>query len=261
MTTGHNEDAGGFSAPFRVRFDEAAPDGRLRTSGLLRYAQDLAWIHSDALGFDRGWYREHRLTWLVRAANVAVLGGISVGAGLTGTTRVVGFRRVWSRRHSEFHDAAGGLAATVDIDWVLVDDRGVPTRIPAIFETTFSVPAGTLVLGRVALDDPPDDAHHQPFTVRPQELDPMAHVNNAVYADWIDEAVIAAGDPGAVGAIPRAMRLEYALAAEPGATLEGRAWTDVAGWSFRLADAAGAEMLRARLEPVASDAAPASVEG
>ena len=57
-----------------MRFDEAAPDGRLRTSGLLRYAQDLAWIHSASLGFDRGWYGERGLTWLVRAANVAVLG-------------------------------------------------------------------------------------------------------------------------------------------------------------------------------------------
>ena len=246
MTSGGDDE--GFGAPFRVRFDEAAPDGRLRTSGLLRYAQDLAWIHSEALGFDRAWYREHALTWLVRAANVAVLGAIPLGAALTGKTRVVGFRRVWSRRHSDFHDATGALVATVDIDWVLVDDRGVPTRIPAIFETTFRVPAGTLALGRVALGDPPDDAHRHGFTVRPQELDPMAHVNNAVYADWLDEAVIAAGDPAASGAIPRTMRLEYALAAEPGVRLEGQAWSDGAGWSFRLADGQGADMLRARLE-------------
>ena len=104
---------------------------------------------------------------------------------------------------------------------MLVDGRGAPTRIPPMFETVFRVPAGTLVLGRVALGDPPADAHRHGFTVRPQELDPMDHVNNAVYADWLDEAVIAAGDPAATGAIPRAMRLEYALAAEPGATPRG----------------------------------------
>ncbi len=36
------------------------PDGRLRTSGLLRYAQDLAWIHSASRGFDRAWYARAR---------------------------------------------------------------------------------------------------------------------------------------------------------------------------------------------------------
>jgi len=41
------------SSPYRVRFDEAAPDGRIRTSVLLRYAQDLAWYHSAYRGFTR----------------------------------------------------------------------------------------------------------------------------------------------------------------------------------------------------------------
>ena len=60
--------SGGFPAPFRVRFDEAAPDGLVRTSALLRYAQDLAWQHSDAKGFDRVWYAGRDVTWLVRTA-------------------------------------------------------------------------------------------------------------------------------------------------------------------------------------------------
>jgi len=41
------------SWPYRVRFDEAGPDGLLRTSTLLRYAQDLAAFHSAKRGFDR----------------------------------------------------------------------------------------------------------------------------------------------------------------------------------------------------------------
>ncbi|HEY6053168.1 MAG TPA: acyl-CoA thioesterase, partial [Gaiellaceae bacterium] len=86
------------SAPYRVRFDEAAPDGWLRTSVVLRYAQDLAWHHSASRGFGRAWYGERGLSWLVRAAEIAVLAPVEVGAEIEGTTQVVGWRRVWARR-------------------------------------------------------------------------------------------------------------------------------------------------------------------
>jgi acyl-ACP thioesterase len=240
--------ASGFSAPYRVRFDEAGPDGRLRTSAILRYAQDLAWVHSAALGFDRSWYSEHGLTWLVRAAELEVLAAVGVGAGLTATTRVVGFRRVWSRRRTEFVDDAGQPAAWIHIDWVLLDARGAPTRIPPIFEEIFDGPPATFGLARVPLDDPPADAVRRRFSVRPQELDPLDHANNAVYADWLEEAVIGAGDTAATRAIPRVARLEYAMPAEAGATVESVAWPADGGWSFRLVGPGGNDLLRARLE-------------
>ncbi len=248
MTDPANASAG-FSAPYRVRFDEAGPDGRLRTSAILRYAQDLAWVHSSALGFDRRWYDEHGLTWLVRAAELAVVAPIGVGATLVGTTRVVGFRRVWSRRRTEFVDDEGQPVAWIHIDWVLLDARGAPTRIPPIFEEIFQGPAATFGLARVPLGDPPADAARRRFTVRPQELDPLDHANNAVYADWLEEAVIAAGDREATRAIPRLVRLEYALPAEADATVDAEAWPDDGGWSFRLLGADGNDLLRARLEP------------
>lgn len=237
------------SAPYRVRFDEADPDGLLRTSVLLRYAQDVAWHHSATRGFDRAWYAERGLAWLVRTAEVAMLAPIAVGSDLVGTTRVVGWRRVWARRRTEFHDPAGRLLAWTHIDWVLLDARGAPTRIPAEFEPVFGAPTATFGLGRVALEEPPDDAHQLRFVVRPQELDPMAHVNNAVYADWLEEAVIASGDDRATRAIPRLARLEYAAPADPGAVLMADAWPSSGGWSYRLRDGGGAELLRARLEP------------
>jgi acyl-ACP thioesterase len=242
------------SAPYRVRFDEAGPDGRLRTSVLLRYAQDLAWFHSAARGFDRAWYAEHGLTWLVRTAAIEVDAAVRVGSELVGTTRVVGARRVWARRRTDFVDAAGELVALVNIDWVLLDGRGAPTRIPPDFDHVFGMTHEPIELGRVDLPGEPPDAVRASFRVRPQELDPMDHVNNGVYADWLDEAVIASGGLAAVRSLPRVARLEYARAAESGATVETATWPEPDGsWACRIADAAGADLLRARLSaPVVS---------
>jgi acyl-CoA thioesterase FadM len=248
-------EADAWSVPYRVRFDEAGPDGRIRTSVLLRYAQDVAWHHSTNRGYDRAWYAERGLAWLVRAAEVGVLASITVGSELVGTTRVVGWRRVWARRGTEFRDASGALVAWAQIDWVLLDARGAPTRIPAEFEPAFGAATATLGLGRVALGDPPQRASRSAIKVRPHELDPMGHVNNAIYADWLEEAVIAAGEPSAPRAVPRVERLEYAAPADPDAELTAETWRNEGGWSFCVRDGSEIELLRARLEPGVASAA------
>ena len=236
------------SATYRVRFDEAGPDGFLRTSVLLRMAQDVAWFHSSSRGFTRDWYRERGLTWLARAAEVTVLSEVQVGDELVATTQVVGWRRVWARRRTDFVDGDGRPIAWTHVDWVLLDARGAPTRVPKEFDGIFWAPDATFPLGRVPLGDADPDARHVAFAVRPQELDPMDHVNNAVYADWLDEQVLAAGGEAAVRAIPRVARLEYARAAEAGAMVVADTWQDGAGWLCRIADADGNDLLRARLD-------------
>ena len=79
----------------------------------------------------------------------------------------------------------------------------------------------------------------------------MDHVNNAVYADWLDEAILGTDTSGAsaVVAIPRLARLEYARAASPGATVTAELWPDGQAWSCRLSDDDG-DLMRARLEPL-----------
>jgi acyl-ACP thioesterase len=238
------------SAPYRVRFDEAAPDGLLRTSVLLRYAQDLAWFHSAARGFDRGWYAERGLTWLVRAAEIDVLLPIRVGSDLLGTTRVVGSRRVWARRRTDFRTTDGDVAADVRIDWLLLDRRGSPTRIPTEFDPIFGMHLEPVELARVDLPEAPDDARTTTIAVRPQELDPMDHVNNAVYADWVEEQVLAAGGAPDVRAVPRRVRLEYVRAAAAGATVSATTWHERDGaWSCRIKDEDANDVLRAFFSP------------
>lgn len=235
---------------YRVRFDEAGPDGLLRTSGLMRFAQDLAWLHSTALGFGREWYAEQGLTWLVRAAELEVLAPLPMGRDVAARTEVIGMRRVFARRRGEFRLEDGTLAAWVHTDWVLIDGRGSLTRIPPVFIEMFGGLGLDDAIGRLGLPPTPGGATRLDLTVRPQELDPMGHANNAVYLDWLEEAVAAAGGGADIGAVPRRYRLEYALAAEAGADVAAAAWRADAGWSFRLsAPATQTDLFRARLEP------------
>jgi hypothetical protein len=73
-----------------------------------------------------------------------------------------------------------------------------------------------------------------------------------VYADWLEEAVVGAGDAPATRSVPRLARLEYAAPADAGATLTADAWKAAGGWSYRLRDGSGQDVLRARLDQVAA---------
>jgi acyl-CoA thioesterase FadM len=242
----------GITVPYRVRFDECGPDGVVRTSALLRYAQDVAWIHSERLGFDRAWYADRGLAWVVRAAELGVLAPVSLGDTLAITTSITGFRRVWARRRTEARLDGGAVALWGHTDWVMTDARGAPGRVPPEFPARFAVPPGSFEPGRVPLPSTPASAVRLSIRVRPQDIDPMGHVNNAAYLDYLEETVLAAGDGGATGGVPRRVRLEYVQPAAPGALLAAAAWPhgDEAGtgWAWRLTESDdGPDLARGRI--------------
>ncbi len=230
---------------FRVRFDEAGPSGTIRASVLLRYAAELAWVHSERRGFARSWYRERDLAWLVRGVDLRLLRPIDDGSTIEGRTIVGSARKVIARRRTEFRSAEGELAADLDVDWAMTTTAGVPTRVPEVFGLAFGMtPGSTLTPIRVrltpptgstagVLDPPPERA------VRRHELDPMGHVNNAVYLDWAEEAVAAGGGP--VDDLPRRWRLEFQGAAGPASRVRTRAWPTGDGWSCLIDDAGTGE--------------------
>jgi acyl-CoA thioesterase FadM len=239
---------------YRVRFDECGPDGLARTSTMLRYAQDVAWIHSERLGFDRAWYAARGLTWLVRAAQVTILRPVPLGTTLDVATTVSGFRKVWARRRTDGRLADGTLAFWAHTDWVIIDARGLPTRVPAEFPEVYGTMPGPFEPGRVALPPTPPGASTHRGLVRPQDLDPLGHVNNAAYLDYLEESLLAAGDEAAaaVTASPRSVWLEYLVQAIPGAIVEGSSWPQAGGpgddamRAWRLTDEAGIELARGR---------------
>jgi acyl-CoA thioesterase FadM len=233
---------------YRVRFDEATPDGLAKTSALLGYLQDVAWRHSEVFGFPREWYAERGLAWVVRAMDVTLAASIRDGDELWVSTRIVGFRRVMARRQSELRAADGTSAGVVVVDWAMTDGRA-PVRVPGAITGIPGVERSSFVSTRVDLPPIPPGARVQEIVPRLRELDPMGHANNGVYLDWLDEAVATAGGADDVRAAARRYRVEYLRAAGPGIALRSMAWRDGTGWAWRLEDDAG-DLVRGRLDPV-----------
>ncbi len=238
---------------YRVRFDEATPDGFVKTSALLGYLGDIAWRHSEVLGFPRAWYGERGLAWVVRALDLTLVAPVRDGDEILVSTRLGGFRRVMARRRSQLRAADGTLAGDVSVDWAMTDGRS-PVRIPSDFTGVPGIDLSPFTPTRVDLPPAPPGVSELRLVPRLRELDPQGHANNGVYPDWLDEAVAAAGGADDVRAAARRYRLEYLRAAGPGASLRSVAWRDGTGWAWRLADDAG-DLVRGRLDP----ALPSSV--
>jgi acyl-CoA thioesterase FadM len=235
----------GFLAGYRVRFDEAGPDGAIRTSMLLRYAQDVAWRHSEQLGFDRGWYQARGLGWVVRAVELQLHEPIPIGHTLRVSTAVVGHRRIRARRHGECRLADGRPAASVTTDWVLLDARNRVVRIPEDFGLAFNNPELESEILRVAAPIG-ECVSELEVRVRPSDLDPLDHVNNAVYVDWLEEALESAGWGAATEALPRTYRLEYLASAARGDSVTVALRGEADTWTASIRRSDGQELVRAQ---------------
>ena len=238
---------------YRARFDECGPDAVARPSAILRWAQDCAWIHSERLGFGREWYADRGLAWVVRAMELVVQAPIRMGTMAEVETRVVGMRRVMARRRTEIQAPDGSLVARVVNDWVMTDvRRAAPSRVPPEFPALFGVPPEGYEPIKVALPPTPAEAPRTGVVARASEIDPMAHVNNAAYLDWLDEAIgtLDAAGAAAVARLPRTYRLEYLLPVARGVSHVAAAWpTGDGGWAYRLAREDGQDALRGTLTP------------
>ena len=239
----------GFSAVYRVRFDESDASGALRASAHLRYVQDIAWRHSTAAGFDMAWYASQNRFWLVRYLELWVLAAVPYGGEVEVSTEVVITRRAWARRVSEFHLPGGQLAATARVDWIMTNGQGSAARIPAAMAAAFPVTAPGDSPGRVQLaDSPVEMAPTVTAVVRRSELDPMGHMNNAAYLDHLEEAVDVEGGTALLDSRPRRYRLEFLAPAGPRESLTGNASEIPNGWAYRLAGEAGTVLFRGVLD-------------
>ncbi|MDR7481732.1 MAG: thioesterase [Armatimonadota bacterium] len=244
------DDPNRYSLPFRVRYEECGPGGTLRAAVCLRYAQELAFAHSAALGFSLAWYEAHRRFWLVRRIALVVEAPARYGDDLIGTTQVLGMRRVLARRRTTIRRAGDGApVASAVVDWIFTADGTAPARVPPDLVAAFPALGRAVTLLPLPAPATPEGAVWTARRFRLGDLDAMGHVNNAVYVDLLDDAVWRAGAGALLEGHPRTYDLQYHAAARADEVLRETVWEAGSGWWYRLETTAGDLRAHGRLRP------------
>ena len=231
-----------------VRFDECDRNGRMRAAGVLRHAQDLAWLHSDLLEFSREWYAARGVGWVVRAIDLLVDDLPGPSTPLVGTTALVGFRHVMARRRTRLFVANGRVVADAAIDWVMVDAEGRPVRFPKEFEAFVDEVGERFAPTKIPASDHVVSNERIEIPLRNSDIDPLGHVNNAAWLELVEEALSSTA-PGILATPRRRIRLEY-LGITAASIVAINVQPRDGGARITAFDLVGTQLLRGIIDPV-----------
>lgn len=210
--------------------------GELKVPALLGLLEQAAVEASTACGYDAARYTQDGRVWIIRRTRVerqVPVGGVDE---LLVETQVADVRRARSLRRYTVRRGEQ-VVATASTDWVYCDMRsGKPVRIPEDLHKALSSGRELPSLPRAAAlsADPPYAATELTLTVHPSHLDHVMHVNNGIYAAYLEDgafALFAARGWSlermleAGGALrPRWLDAEYFRDAQNGDLLTVRSW-------------------------------------
>lgn len=183
-----------YTTSFDVHHSELDAFGELRASTYARLLQQAATEASIDAGYPEDWYDQNGTFWLVHRTTIDYRRPLRARDTLHVRTWVADFRRVRSLRSYElFLGDATIPAAYAHTDWVYVHRAsGKPQRVPAEMVERF-MPAGeTPPLSREprANGGIPEGAFRSTRTVEFRDVDALAHVNNAAYLDFVEQAAL-----------------------------------------------------------------------
>jgi YbgC/YbaW family acyl-CoA thioester hydrolase len=183
---------------FTVRSYEGDAWGQLSAAGLLRYFEQSAVAAAADAGYGSEFHDEHGSAWVIRRMALLMHAPMRPGQELEIATWISHFARVRGGREYRVSDVtsgeplASGLAEWVYVDRHTLSPKAIPKELAVDFATP-GAPLGTYDAPPVVpLERQPEFDVHR--IAEWHEADSLGHVNNAVYADWLDDAVRAAID-------------------------------------------------------------------
>ncbi len=222
-----------YTMPMSVRLYDLDLRGEVSNATLLRYFEQAAIQASSHVGFTMQWYTERGQFWVIRTIRIERSIPAHFGDDLEISTWISSLARVRSdRNYSLRRKQDGKVLARATANWVYLDSRTLyPARIAPEIVAMFNNPEpealAPLAMPRT-LRTGKELAGTTTRRAQFYEADSARHTNNAVYIDWLEEAVrdtlLANGYPLPLDGPPSLWfyrhAVEYLNAARPGDTVE-----------------------------------------
>ena len=178
-----------YEKDWTVKRFECDLNSTLKVSSLLRQVEQISHEHSNIVGIDAAHHSRLHTAFLMTRVSVEIHQTIAEEQKIKLVTRPYAPVRASYHRYNEAYDENGGLLATVDSRWILIDttSRRITRRAPEGFDYPF-------------LESPPKK--HDSMEILPCETQPCGsflaaysrvdlngHLNNAEYADVVCDMV------------------------------------------------------------------------
>ena len=204
-----------FTRNFRSRFSEVDAFGRVGSAHILRYFIETAWDWGASEDINLQQSQKLDLLWLVREMEFETYQPLRYDESFSITLWMMEWRRVRGSRGFELHSAENNALLMRGVNQVALLDpetlRPIPGPQELIDRFRLENPQNIPYQRFPRFPEPPEGAYRTVCQVEWRDLDVYRHVNNAVYADYMEEAAMQAL---AEAGWPVARLLEAGLAVE-----------------------------------------------
>ena len=122
-----------------MRSYELDSNGHVNNAVYLTYAEEVAVLHAEALGFGRAWTTAQGGAWVVRKHEIVYHQPALYGYELELTTTLGSMRGARGVRETSISRADGTRLADITTEWVWVRaSDGRPTRVPPALIDAFA---------------------------------------------------------------------------------------------------------------------------
>ena len=165
--------------------------GHVKLGALLRYAQQVATAHAEAVGLDDALYRKTHTAYVLAKLALHVTRLPRVDEELTLVTQPERCKRAVNKRITHFYDASGAEAAVMDSRWVLIDTekRMILRKHPEQFNDQWAEDVPLELPMRLPRVAPEDCETLGTQTAAYSRCDMNGHLNNTRYADIVCDAL------------------------------------------------------------------------